>query len=70
MKLERVIETCLYVDDLDRAARFYEQVLVPAVRAGAVVYVLPDTRPLGEVFPLGRRPASHPPQASAGAAAF
>ena len=27
MKLERVIETCLYVDDLDRAARFYEQVL-------------------------------------------
>jgi catechol 2,3-dioxygenase-like lactoylglutathione lyase family enzyme len=25
--LERVIETCLYVDDLDRAARFYEQVL-------------------------------------------
>ena len=27
MKLERVIETCLYVDDLERAARFYEQVL-------------------------------------------
>src|SRR5258708_27042974 len=27
MKLERVIETCLYVDDLDRAANFYEQVL-------------------------------------------
>src|SRR5437762_5780473 len=27
VKLERVIETCLYVDDLDRAARFYEQVL-------------------------------------------
>jgi catechol 2,3-dioxygenase-like lactoylglutathione lyase family enzyme len=26
-KLERVIETCLYVDDLDRAARFYERVL-------------------------------------------
>ncbi len=26
-KLDRVIETCLYVDDLDRAARFYEQVL-------------------------------------------
>ncbi|MCK9917661.1 VOC family protein [Microbacteriaceae bacterium K1510] len=26
-KLERVLETCLYVDDLDRAARFYEQVL-------------------------------------------
>jgi catechol 2,3-dioxygenase-like lactoylglutathione lyase family enzyme len=25
--LERVIESCLYVDDLDRAARFYEQVL-------------------------------------------
>ena len=25
--LERVIETCLYVDDLDRAARFYAQVL-------------------------------------------
>jgi catechol 2,3-dioxygenase-like lactoylglutathione lyase family enzyme len=26
-KLDRVLETCLYVDDLDRAARFYEQVL-------------------------------------------
>jgi predicted enzyme related to lactoylglutathione lyase len=27
MKLGRVIETCLYVDDLDRAATFYERVL-------------------------------------------
>jgi catechol 2,3-dioxygenase-like lactoylglutathione lyase family enzyme len=27
LKLERVIETCLYVDDLDRASRFYERVL-------------------------------------------
>ncbi len=27
MKLERVIETCLYVDDLARAATFYEEVL-------------------------------------------
>ena len=27
MKLDRVIETCLYVDDLERAARFYEHVL-------------------------------------------
>src|SRR5205085_3551684 len=27
MKLERVIETCLYVDDLGRAANFYERVL-------------------------------------------
>jgi catechol 2,3-dioxygenase-like lactoylglutathione lyase family enzyme len=27
VKLGRVIETCLYVDDLDRAGRFYEQVL-------------------------------------------
>jgi catechol 2,3-dioxygenase-like lactoylglutathione lyase family enzyme len=26
-KLDRVLETCLYVDDLDRAARFYEGVL-------------------------------------------
>jgi len=26
-ELDRVIETCLYVDDLDRAAGFYEQVL-------------------------------------------
>lgn len=25
--LDRVLETCLYVDDLDRASRFYEQVL-------------------------------------------
>jgi catechol 2,3-dioxygenase-like lactoylglutathione lyase family enzyme len=31
VKLDRVIETCLYVDDLDRAARFYEQVLGLAV---------------------------------------
>jgi len=27
VKLDRVIETCLYVDDLDRAAKFYEDVL-------------------------------------------
>ncbi len=26
-RLDRVIETCLYVDDLDRAAAFYEKVL-------------------------------------------
>ena len=26
-KLDRVIETCLYVDDLDRAGRFYSEVL-------------------------------------------
>jgi catechol 2,3-dioxygenase-like lactoylglutathione lyase family enzyme len=26
-KLDQVIETCLYADDLDRAARFYEGVL-------------------------------------------
>jgi catechol 2,3-dioxygenase-like lactoylglutathione lyase family enzyme len=30
-KLDRVIETSLYVDDLDRAARFYEEVLGLAV---------------------------------------
>jgi catechol 2,3-dioxygenase-like lactoylglutathione lyase family enzyme len=27
VQLDRVLETCLYVDDLDRAAVFYEQVL-------------------------------------------
>jgi catechol 2,3-dioxygenase-like lactoylglutathione lyase family enzyme len=27
VKLDRVLETCLYVDDLDRAGRFYEEVL-------------------------------------------
>ena len=27
MQLDRVLETCLYVDDLDRAARFYEQIM-------------------------------------------
>jgi catechol 2,3-dioxygenase-like lactoylglutathione lyase family enzyme len=27
VQLDRVLETCLYVEDLDRAARFYEQVL-------------------------------------------
>jgi catechol-2,3-dioxygenase len=26
-RLDRVIETCLYVEDLDRAATFYEQIL-------------------------------------------
>jgi catechol 2,3-dioxygenase-like lactoylglutathione lyase family enzyme len=26
-RLERVLETCLYVEDLDRAARFYEEVM-------------------------------------------
>jgi catechol 2,3-dioxygenase-like lactoylglutathione lyase family enzyme len=31
VKLDRVLETCLYVDDLERAARFYEQVLGLAV---------------------------------------
>lgn len=34
---------------------FYEQVLLPAVRASAVVYVLPEVRPLADVFP-GLRP--------------
>ena len=33
-KLDRVIETCLYADDLDRAARFYEEVLgLPVMNA-------------------------------------
>ena len=37
-KLDRVIETSLYVDDLERAARFYEDVLGLAVlRADAAV---------------------------------
>jgi catechol 2,3-dioxygenase-like lactoylglutathione lyase family enzyme len=27
LALDRVLETCLYVDDLDRASRFYEDVL-------------------------------------------
>ncbi len=27
LRLDRVLETCLYVDDLDRAAKFYEEVL-------------------------------------------
>ena len=39
--------------------RFYEQVLVPAVRASAVVYVLPEVRPLAEVFGPGLQPL-HP----------
>ena len=45
---------------------FYEQVLVPAVQASAVVYVLPEVWPLAEVFgPPPRRSrlqaADHPP---------
>jgi len=31
VQLDRVLETCLYVDDLDRAAAFYEQVMELAV---------------------------------------
>jgi catechol 2,3-dioxygenase-like lactoylglutathione lyase family enzyme len=32
LRLDRVLETCLYVDDLDRAAHFYEDVLeLPAL---------------------------------------
>jgi catechol 2,3-dioxygenase-like lactoylglutathione lyase family enzyme len=34
VKLDRVIETCLYVDDLDRAGRFYEQVLGLSMMTG------------------------------------
>lgn len=33
-KLDRVIETCLYVDDLDRAGAFYERVLGLAAMTG------------------------------------
>jgi catechol 2,3-dioxygenase-like lactoylglutathione lyase family enzyme len=33
-KLDRVIETCLYVDDIDRAARFYQDVLELALMTG------------------------------------
>ena len=42
---------------------FYEQVLLPAARAGAVIYVLPEVRRLSDVFGAGvdRMPA---PQAS------
>ena len=36
LKLDRVLETCLYVDDLDRAAHFYEDVLeLPALTSDA-----------------------------------
>jgi hypothetical protein len=30
--------------------RFYEKVLRPTVDKGAVIYVLPETRPLADVF--------------------
>jgi catechol 2,3-dioxygenase-like lactoylglutathione lyase family enzyme len=33
-KLDRVIETCLYVDDIDRAARFYQDVLELPLMSG------------------------------------
>lgn len=36
---------------------FYERVLAPAVRSGAVVYVLPDTQRLETVFPRVGPPA-------------
>lgn len=35
---------------INMPARFYDQVVVPAVRGGAVVYVLPETRPAAQVF--------------------
>ncbi len=50
---------------------FYEQVLLPAVRGGrgAVVYVLPETRPAHQLFgsfdPPGRAPAAAAAQAGA-----
>lgn len=37
--------------------QFYEQVLVPAVRTGAVIYVLPEVRSLREVFGAWNEPA-------------
>ncbi len=43
-------------------ATFFDRVLVPAVRASAVVYVLPEVRPLAEVFGPGLRPVR--PQAA------
>lgn len=46
---------------------FYEQVLVPAVRAGAVVYVLPDTLRLSQVFPQVPQPARPSSLSAAGA---
>ncbi len=50
---------------------FYENVLVPAVRAGAVVYVLPEVRSLSDVFGasverMATPQASRPPVAPAG----
>ena len=36
---------------------FYEQVLAPSVKQGAVVYVLPEVRSLQEVFGAWREPA-------------
>jgi hypothetical protein len=42
--------------------RFYEQVLRPAVRAGAVVYVLPEVRSLEQVFGPTLRAARRLPQ--------
>jgi len=50
---------------------FYEQVLSPTVRrTGAVVYVLPETRPLREVFGSWdvTDPAAHPAKFAAAAA--
>ena len=39
---------------------FYEKVISPMVKAGPVViYVLPETRPLGEVFALSRKTTVH-----------
>lgn len=49
-------------------ARFYEQVLRPAVRrgAGAVVYVLPETRPAAAVFGWPVTPGAPPSGAEPG----
>jgi catechol 2,3-dioxygenase-like lactoylglutathione lyase family enzyme len=74
MKISRVIETCLYVDDLSKAQEFYTRVLGLEIIAhvykrhiffkagdGVLLLFLPEetSRPDGEVPPHGTRGMGH-----------
>ena len=78
MSISRVLETCLYVDDLDKARRFYSEVLGLEAfaevsgrhvffRCGDAVFLLFDPeqteRRSGEVPPHGARGPGHVAQA-------
>jgi catechol 2,3-dioxygenase-like lactoylglutathione lyase family enzyme len=56
--LDRVLETCLYVDDLDRATGFYERVLGLTTLSGDARFRAYDVGGGGSVLLLFRRGAT------------